>query len=456
MFSRAFRASDQRITTRALFRTLELFLASAIFTVAPAPAKTSLQQFSNLTQDAENSLASRNFAAAISGFETVLQRSPASMKAEIGLALAYRGVHNYDEARRILIQSRRQHTKSAAPLAALGDLDIEVESYDLAVHDLQSALALNPADTNSRVRLAIAFKAKAEFPEALAQIQKVLARDPQNALAFYTRAQIESDQNQDEDALRDAQQVLKLQPENRLAPLLLGKILVRTSQANPGAASTANCSHAVQILEPLTEDPAVTSETLYLLSRAYQCARQNDKSQETLARYESAAQAERKLKDDQMQVKHLLEQANALALKNDFQGSLDAANQALAVDPHCGPAYSQLAKLYFSSGDLDKASDAITHALEADPYQPDFLFVQGKILEKESRLDAALDSFQRAALINPNESDAFFEMGVIYQHQGDRPRALAAYKKATSLSPDDPDYARALAALSRAAAPPNP
>lgn len=438
---------SRRIACARASAALVIATLCAAFTCAPSPAQNSSPTSARDANAARKALDSRDFDTAIKDFQKTLRDDPANLKAELGLASAFRGVHNYNEARRLLDEARRGHPRNAAPLAALGDLDIETESYDQAIEHLRAALALNPNDVESRNRLAVAYKAKTQFPEALAQIEKVLARDPKNALANYTRAQIESDENQDEKALVDVQQVLKLEPNNRLGQLLLGKVLVRVSQGASKDDAAKDCAQAVQVLEPLASDASADSQTIYLLSHAYQCAGDSEKAQKSLAEFEAASQAERKKKDDQMQVKHLVEQANELAMKNDLQGSLGAANQALAVDPHCGPAYSQLAKLYYSAGDLAKAGEAITRALETDPYQPEFLYVQGKVLEKGRELDKALESFERATLVNPNESDAFFEMGVIYQQQNDRLRALAAFKKAVALSPDDPDYARALAAL---------
>jgi superkiller protein 3 len=167
-----------------------------------------------------------------------------------------------------------------------------------------------------------------------------------------------------------------------------------------------------------------------------------------LAAFEASSKNDRETKENQTQAKHLVQQANELALKNDFAGSLDFLQQAIAKDATYGAAYSQLAKLYYSAGDIERASEAISQALERDTYQPDFLYVQGKILEKQGKLDEALSAFERTTIVNPKESDAFFEMGVIYEERGDTEHALAAYKKAATLSPDDPEYQRALAALS--------
>jgi len=190
------------------------------------------------------------------------------------------------------------------------------------------------------------------------------------------------------------------------------------------------------------------SETLFLLSRAYECSGASEQAQKTLAAFEASSKNDRETKENQTQAKHLVQQANELALKNDFAGSLELLQQAIAKDATYGAAYSQLAKLYYSAGDIEKASESISKALEHDPYQPDFLYVQGKIFEKQGKPEQALAVFERTTIVNPKESDAFFEMGAIYEQRGNKEHALAAYKKAAALSPDEPDYQRALAALS--------
>jgi tetratricopeptide (TPR) repeat protein len=229
---------------------------------------------------------------------------------------------------------------------------------------------------------------------------------------------------------------------------VLAKILVRTPTDAPPAEITARCTRAVAVLEPLLATKSSDSETLFLLSRAYRCAGQEEQSQKTLAAFEAASQNDSSTKQQQLEAKHLVDKAEERALKNDLPGALDFLQQAIAKDSSFSSAYSLLAKLNYSAGNIEKASEAIAKALSLDPYMPDFLYVQGKIFEREGKLDEALASFERTALVNPKESDAYFEMGVIYQQRNDRARALAAYKKAAELSPDDPDYRRAVAALS--------
>ncbi|HEY4742195.1 MAG TPA: tetratricopeptide repeat protein [Candidatus Acidoferrales bacterium] len=390
---------------------------------------------------------------AIASYEAALGISPRNSTAEIDLAEAYRAVHNNDAARRLLERSAREHPKAAAPLAVLGDLDIELQTYEAAIKHLSAALALDPANNETRDRLALAYKSKGDSAAALAQLSKSLARDPNDALAHFLRAQIFDDRNQDDRALPEAEKVLALEPQNLPGRTLLGKILLRVSESANPADAPALCSRAADALKPVADAQPSDSETLFILARAYRCAGNTDEAEKTAAAFESASKTLRESKENQNQALHLVHQANDRALQNDFLGALALLQQALEKYPDYDAAYSQLAKLYYSAGDIDKANDAITRALELSPYQPDFLYVQGRIFEKQGKLDEALSNFQSATLVNPKESDAYFEIGAIYQQKNDPERAKAAYKKAVELAPDDADYRRALASLSTAAAP---
>jgi tetratricopeptide (TPR) repeat protein len=424
-----------------------LFADSQLFAQTQPPAA----QVESLIEQGRAEAAARKFADAIATYQEALRLAPHNVKAEIGMAQAYRGVHNFDEAKRILEQAHREHPKNTAPLVILGDLDIELQTYEVAITHLTAALAFDPADVDARNRLAVAYKAKGDATNALAQIAKILARDPKNALAHYTRAEIYADHNQDSLALIDALEVVERQPENPRGRVLLAKILVRPPLAASAGEIKQRCVDAADALEPLSQSGSHSqppdSETLFLLSRAYRCAGEDDKAQQTLAAFEKSSQNDRNTNENKTQTKHLVQQADELAMKNDFAGSLELLNQAIAMDPTYAATYSQLAKLYYSAGDIQKASDAIAQALAREPYHPEYLYVEGKILEKQSKLDDALAAFQKTTLVNPKESDAYFEIGAIYQQRGDRPNALAAYKKAVELSPDDPDYKRALASL---------
>jgi tetratricopeptide (TPR) repeat protein len=373
----------------------------------------------------------------IEQYRRVLALAPRSEAAELGLAEAYRGVHNYEEARATLQMARRQHSKSVAVLSALGSLEIEAESYDAAIEALHAAAALAPNDVKLRNLLGTASLSKGDATAALVEFDKVLARKPSNQLAHYSRAQIFADTDQNDKALADAEQVVFAKPEYLPGRTLLAKILVRLKQ----------CARAAEVLRPAENPLKLDTPSLFLLGNAYECAGKPELAAGAREEFAVASQADRKRAEDGTQSKHLVEQANELARQNKFSEGLELLNQALEKDARNGFAYSQKAKIYFSMQKSGEAREAIQQALQIQPFQPDFLYVAGVIAAQQGKQDEALAMFEKVTQINPKEADAHFEMGRIWVQRKDRARALAAFRKAVALEPNDTDYQRALKEL---------
>jgi tetratricopeptide (TPR) repeat protein len=429
--------------------TAEKFLAEAHAAIANQQWERALASYDSAIQAEPRSEAPRVekamllkqmglYPEAIAGFEDALRISPRNQTAQLGLADAYRLAFNYEQARRVMEQAQKEHPASAAPLVALGELDIQMQKYDDAVVHLKQALRLNAKDRAAGNDLALAYKAKGDLAKALAELDRLIAENGNDPLTLYLRASIYADRNENEKALSDAQKLFALEPGNPRGRLLLGQLQVRNER----------CSEAVGVLEPLARAPDAEASAIYLLSQAYRCAGQADLAQKTMEHFEAVSKEQHAAKEGKVQSEHLVDQAGELARGNQFPGAIELLQQAVEKDPRNGGAYSQLAKIYYSEGEIEKAHNAVSKALEINPAHPDYLYVAGKILEKEGKLDEALAAFEKTALVNPHEADAYFEMGLIYEQRKDRARAIAAYKRAVQLAPEDPDYRRALAAAS--------
>jgi tetratricopeptide (TPR) repeat protein len=403
--------------------------------LAPQEVAQASKEVMATLESAQSLAKQERWPEAIELYRRVLASSPRNEAAELGLSDAYRGVHNYEEARAILTTARRQHPKSVEISVALGSLEIEAESFDAAIAALRPALALAPNDVKIRNFIGSAYLSKGDSAAALAQFEKVLARDPGNQLAHYSRAQILVDSDQNEKALADAAKVVEARPEYLPGRALLAKILVRLKQ----------CARAAEVLRPLANPPALDTQSLFLLGNAYDCAGESKLAASAREEFAAASQADRKRAEDETQSKHLVEQANDLARQNKFPDALVLLDQALEKNPKNGFAYSQQAKIYFSMHRLEEARQAIQSALAIQPFQPDFLYVSGVIVAQQGKQDEALAAFEKVTQINPKEADAFFEIGRIWMRRGNPMRAREAFGKAVELAPDDVDYKNALA-----------
>ena len=369
---------------------------------------------------------------AIVAFRRALDADPQNERAELGLSDAYRKVFNRSEARRVLEEAARQHPQSAAPLVGLGEMDIESQGYDDALKRLQQALRLNPAEATARIDLATVYQARGQMDQALRELNLAIQQSPHAAVAFYLRASIYADRNDDARALEDARKVIELQPDNQRGRALLAKIEVRVHE----------CAKAVALLGP--EAARAGAETLYLLARAYECDGKQDLARQTMTQFAERSRSEHSSQQNKMQADYLATRAGEMARGNQLTAALGLLNQALAKDPENGKANAQLAKIYYSQGEVGKAREAVARALKTSPYQPDYLYVLGRVLEQQGDLPGALSIFEKTVEVDPGESDAYYEMGMVYLKTNDRARGLEALKRAVQLAPDDADYRAAL------------
>jgi tetratricopeptide (TPR) repeat protein len=384
-----------------------------------------------------------DYPAAIAAYSAVLAKRPGSVPAALALADAYRHIHNYDEARRVLTRARKVHPRDAQLAKALGSLELEAQNWDAAIAAAQIAVRAAPQDLEARNYLGSAYRAKGDLALALAQFDRVLARTPASPspndqraleLAHYLRAQVYADTGREQKALADAETLFATRPNYLPGRELLAKILIRLEQ----------CPRAVEILHSSEDSKKLETSFLFTLANAYECAGQPDRAEAARNRFAEASLADRTRAENETQSKHLVEQANELARQNKLSEALELTEQALAKNSRNGFAYAQQAKLYFSMHQFVRARSAIDQALALDPYQPDFLYVSGMLYSAAGDAPGALAAFERVSRINPGEADAYFEIGKIYLAQGNRSAARTALQRAVQLDPSEAEYARAL------------
>ena len=367
----------------------------------------------------------------------MLQSNAADERALLSLAAVYRRIPNYEEARAALDKAVVAHPRSSKPLAALGDLEIELQRYNPAIDVLTRALALNPKDVSARTSLGVAHRARNESAAALREFDRALGDDPKHAAAYYFRGSTYADQNQNEQALADGRKAVELMPDSVPGRVLVASSLVRLGQ----------CAEAVTILETLTAARPDDGEPLFLLSRAYQCAGQAERAKQATAQFAEVNKREQSGRENRTQSLNLVIRSGELARANQLEPALAALREAIEKDPANSNAYAQLAKIYFSAGRVDDAHRAIEQALAGNPHHPDFWYVLGRILMAQGDLPGALNAFDKTLLINPRDAEACFQKGLVHNASGQRDLALAALRKAVELDPADEQYKQALAAL---------
>jgi uncharacterized caspase-like protein len=135
----------------------------------------------------------------------------------------------------------------------------------------------------------------------------------------------------------------------------------------------------------------------------------------------------------------LLRQAYVLLCRNDYEGAISAARQALIVDPDSGVAYRFLYKAYLFQHDSDRSNQARDNALRLLKAPKDAMEYEarGAVYFATDRQRAIAD-FSEAIRLDPKLASAYGGRGYAYYEQKEYDLAIADYSKAIRF---DPTYA---------------
>jgi tetratricopeptide (TPR) repeat protein len=438
---RAFELALVLATVIVVFSCASVLLAMTMGSAAGlAPA--TIQQRAEQSQFASGRtlLSEGHPLEALAVFQNLLQASPGNEQGELGLAESYRQLGNDEEARRVLKQACREHPKSAIPLTTLAELEMGSQNFADAQADAERALHIEPGNPVAHLDLATARQAQGDGEAALREIEVILSRSSPESTdiavvgAYYLRAQIYAERNQDAKALSDLERVIAAAPDNLRARVLLGKVGLRLNE----------CQKVISALEPLVSSQESDADSLYMLSRAYRCAGKEELADRMLHEYQRRSIDEHARHSREYDAARLTEQAGMSARNNRLDEALELVGQALTKDPQNGDALILRAEIYYSQDKLGEARASAEQALSVNPHNPQYLHVMGTILDRQGDLDAALRCLIEATEVNPRESQAFYEMGSIYLKQKDLLRARSAFKSAVEIDPRNAEYRKAL------------
>jgi tetratricopeptide (TPR) repeat protein len=261
-----------------------------------------------------------------------------------------------------------------------------------AIDAYKKALELAPASPVIRERLAEIYAKSQRLREAVEQAQETLKTDPNNVDAHRLLARIyvrelgdlsagEVQKETLEKAIAQFQEILKIQPDDVYSGLWLAR-LYRFENKH---------SEAETVLRGLLSRDAANGPALEQLS---QLLMDEGRSQE------------------------------AVKLLSDAAGESSSPE----VYDLLGDAYSQ-------AKDYAKAEDAYRKAVEEDPDDPGHLHGLAQALMAEDKYAEALEQFKRLTEIEPSTSENYLRMAQLYRRLGKFDQAEASLLRAKQLAP---------------------
>src|SRR6202041_1364386 len=264
--------------------------------------------------------------------------------------------------------------------------------------------------------------------KAMEEYRLAIDADPSSEFLTAGLAELYVKTGRIRDAVLQAQEIIKRDPNNLEAHKLLGRIYLRSLGDMPGNGNGSEnvLKLAIEQYEEIVKIEPNNVDDHLLLGRLYRL--NND-----LQKAENELKVAVKLDPDSE------EAVTTLALLYTDEGDTAHALQVLSAIPDTGRSaklYSALGATYEQRKDYKSAIDAYKHAIRLDRDNLDAIRGLAENLLSDGQVNAALDQYKVIADANPEDAQTYLRISEIYRRQGKYEEALDSLKKAEAMVPD--------------------
>jgi tetratricopeptide (TPR) repeat protein len=277
--------------------------------------------------------------------------------------------------------------------------------------------------------------------KAIEEYRAAIDADPTSAYLTSGLAELYAKTGRIRDAVIEAQDIIKRDPNNLEARRLLGRIYLRSlgdMQAGNGSQNVLKL--AIEQYEQIVRLQPDSMDDHLLLGRLY---RLNNDLQKAENEFKTAV----KLQPGSE------EAVTTLAYLYNELGDTSRATQVLSSVPDVARSaklYSALGYTYEQQKQYKNAIEAYRHAIELDRDNLDAIRGLAQNLLNDGQTDAALEQYKVIADANPEDAQTYVRIAEIYRKQGKFDLALENLKKAESMVQDSVEVPYNIAAVYQA------
>lgn len=275
--------------------------------------------------------------------------------------------------------------------------------------------------------MAVQYNRQEYFTRAIEEYKLAMQQDPGSAFLSAELADLYAHTGRIRDAVLEAEEVLKRDPNNIESRRLLGRIFLRIiGDPQGGRMQSDMVRRAIEQYEKIIELDARDVEAHLTLGRLYKI--NND-----LLKAEAVLKKALQLQPESEEV------LTTLAFLYTDTSQFNAAVQLLekvtakSANPRI---FFALGNAYEQSREYEKAIQAFRRALDLDKDNPEYIRSLGQNLLVTEQYDEALRQYKALIALEPQDGNAYLRLGQIYRQMNNYDLAMENLKKAGSLMQD--------------------
>jgi tetratricopeptide (TPR) repeat protein len=277
--------------------------------------------------------------------------------------------------------------------------------------------------------------------KAIEEYRLAIDADPTSEYLTSALAELYAKTGRIRDAVMEAQDILKRDPNNLEAHKLLGRIYLRSlGDIQAGQGSQNVLKLAIEQYEQIIKIEPENVDDHLLLGRLY---RLNNDLQKAEGEFKTAVKLDPNSE----------EAVTTLAYLYNEEGDTTRAGEVLSSIPDAARSaklYSALGYTYEQQKQYKNAITAYKKAIELDHDNLDAIRGLAQNLMNDGQTDAALEQYKVIADANPEDAQTYLRMAEIYRKSGKFDLALESLKKAGTMVQDSIEVPYNMAAVYQA------
>lgn len=274
----------------------------------------------------------------------------------------------------------------------------------------------------------VAMYGRSEYAnKAIEEYRLALENDPSSEFLSAGLAELYAKTMRIRDAVLEAQEIIKRDPNNLQARKLLGRIYLRSlGDSTSGAQSQEVLKLAIEQYESIVRLEPDNSDNHLMLGRLYMANKDLVKAE---AEFRTAIKQDPTSEDAV---------TNVALLYNEEGDNKKAAEilNAVPENARTGKIYAALGFTYEQQKDYKDAIVAFRQAVSLDHDNLDAMRGLAQNLLNDNQVDAALQQYTVIQEADPEDSQAALRIAEIYRHQGKFEQAMENLKKAETMAQD--------------------
>ncbi|HYL91829.1 MAG TPA: tetratricopeptide repeat protein [Alphaproteobacteria bacterium] len=263
--------------------------------------------------------------------------------------------------------------------------------------------------------------------KAIEEYKLAIESDPESEFLRDSLAELYVRGGRVRDALLEAQDSVRRDPNNLQARKVLGRIYLRSmGDGQPGTQSRELVKLALEQYEAIIKIEPNSADNHLVLGHLYFLNRELDKAE---SEFKTALQLEPGSEEAIARLAYLYNDQGDSKKATEFLNSIPEEARNSKV-------YSMLGDTYEQQKDFKKAIIAYTRAVELDRENLDARRGLAQNLLNDNQPEAALQQYMALEQADPQDAQAPLRIAEIYRHMGKFDLALEDLKKASALAPD--------------------